>query len=118
MAMACHGLTSNVVVEHVERREERRRSIPLVIVSHRSAPTLLDRQAGLCAVESLNLRLLVGAEHERMLRRIQIEPDHVDELLNEMGVVADLERTKSMRLQTVCFPDAVDQDVINLELSS
>lgn len=37
--------------------------------------TLLHRQRPLCAVESLNLALLVGAEHERLFGRGQIQTD-------------------------------------------
>jgi hypothetical protein len=37
------------------------------------------------------LGLLIEAEHHRPGRRIQIEPDHVDQLGLEVRVVADLE---------------------------
>ena len=55
MAMARHALADDRAVEDIERREQRRRAIADVIMGHRPGPTLLDRQAGLGAVEGLDL---------------------------------------------------------------
>jgi hypothetical protein len=41
-------------------------------VSHRAASPLLHRQAGLSAIQSLNLALFVHAKHDRLLRGIQV----------------------------------------------
>src|ERR1700722_9488392 len=51
MPMALHVAADHGSVEHVHRRKQRRRAIALVIMSHRSRPALLLRQAGLGSVE-------------------------------------------------------------------
>ena len=38
-----------------------------------------ERQAGLTTLECLALRFLVATQHQSLLRRIEIEPDHVPE---------------------------------------
>jgi hypothetical protein len=58
----------------------------LVVVRHRRSPALLHRQAGLSAIERLDLALLVDAEHHGLVRRIEIEPDDVDDLLGELRI--------------------------------
>jgi hypothetical protein len=40
----------------------------------------------------LDLTFLVDAQDQGLVRRIQIEPDHVGELLQEVLVAAELER--------------------------
>ena len=49
----------------------------LVVVGHGSGPTLLHGQARLGAVERLDLGLLVDRQHDGVLRRVEIQPDHV-----------------------------------------
>lgn len=78
----------------------------LVIVRHGPEPPLLERQAGLDAVERLDLALLVNREHDGMRGRVDIKPDHVEELRGELGVVGGLELAVAMRLKAVGSPDA------------
>jgi hypothetical protein len=51
-----------------------------VVVGHRPAPTRLQRQPGLGAVERLDLALFVQPQHDRVRRRFHIEADDVGEL--------------------------------------
>ena len=51
MAMARHALADDRAVADIECREQRCRAVADVIMGHRPGPTLLDRQAGLSAVE-------------------------------------------------------------------
>jgi hypothetical protein len=46
------------------------------------------------AVQSLNLALLVHAQHQRVLGRVQVQTDDVLQFLGERWVVADLEVTR------------------------
>ena len=55
MAVALHVLCDDRSVQHVERGEQRRRAMPFVIIGHRTGAALLHRQAGLGAVERLDL---------------------------------------------------------------
>jgi hypothetical protein len=90
---------------HIERGEERRRAIALVVMGHRPGAALFQGQAGLRPVERLNLAFLVDGQHERLLRRIEIEADDVLNLFEEIGVVGDLEALHLMRLEPVLGPD-------------
>ena len=58
-----HAAAEHRAVEHVEGREQGGRAVPLVVVGHRPALAGLDRQAGLGAVEGLDLRFLVERQH-------------------------------------------------------
>ena len=48
--------------------------MPDLVLGHGFGPALVDRQARLGAVESLDLRLLVYRQHQAMRRRVEIEP--------------------------------------------
>jgi hypothetical protein len=78
-------------------------------VGHRSIATLFHRQAGLGAVQRLDLRLLVGQENDGMGGWIDIEPDDVTQFVNELRIVAELELLHPMRLKAVSAPDALDE---------
>jgi|GEM_PF-2581194 len=65
----------------------------------RTAATGVERQAFLGALESLNLALFVGIEHLCMFGGIEIQANHVGQLLNELRVIAQLKRANPMRLQ-------------------
>ena len=77
MAMALHVAADDRAVEHVERGEQRRGAVALVVVGHGAGATLLHRQAGLGAVERLDLALLVDREDDGVGGRIDIEADDV-----------------------------------------
>jgi hypothetical protein len=79
-------------------------AIPFVVVGHGAATALLDRQAGLTAVQRLNLALFVSAQNDRVLRKVQVKShDHI-QLLRKPRIVADLESPQQMWLQTVGMP--------------
>jgi hypothetical protein len=68
----------------------------------------LHRQAGLGSIERLDLRLLVDQQHHRMLRRVDIEPNHALDLLGEGRIVRELELPPAMRHEARLAPDDVD----------
>jgi len=57
--------------------------MPLVVMGHRAGAPFLDRQPGLGAVERLDLALLIDREHDRVRRRIDVEPDDCAQLGDE-----------------------------------
>jgi hypothetical protein len=67
----------------------------------------LHRQRRLGAIERLDLRLLIHAEHQRALRRRHVEPDDIDDLLGQPRIAGELERADLMRLELVLAPDPV-----------
>ena len=66
----------------------------------------LHRQQRLRAVERLDLRLLIDAEHGRVRRGIQIEADDISDFLDEERIRRQLEGLAPMRLQPNRAPNA------------
>ncbi len=76
------------------------------------APWVPGRQGGAGAPpralegKRLDLGLLVNAEHDGAIRRVEVKPDNIGDLLLEQRVVRNLEALHDMRLQTGIGPDA------------
>src|SRR6185503_10799871 len=79
-------------------------AVAFVVVGHRLPATLGHRQRRLRAVKRLHRGLFVGAQHDRVLRRVQIQTHDIDELLLELGVARHLERVDSVRFETQLLP--------------
>ena len=109
MAMALHVAADHRAVEDVHRGEQRRRSVPLVVVCHRSGAALLQRQSGLGAVQRLNLALLVDRQDDGVRGRIDIEPDDVAQFVDEARIVGQLELAHPVRLEAVLAPDTLNR---------
>ncbi len=115
MAMPILALPDEGAIGHIERRKERRGAVADVVMGHRAGAPFLERQAGLRAVQRLDLALLVAAEDERVLGRIQIQPDHILELFGKARIVGDFEGARQMRLEPVRTPDAADRAVAQVQ---
>ena len=74
------------------------------------------REQRLCAIERLNLTLLVDAEHERLAFSIHVQPDDVAHLLDEPRVGRELERPGAVRLEVERTPDARHRRLAQAEL--
>ena len=107
MAVALHAAADDLAFQHVERGEQAGGAMPLIVVGHRPAAALLHRQAGLGAVERLDLRFLIDRQHQAVGRRIEIQPDHVAQLGGKGWILRQLEAPHPMRQQTVGGPDAL-----------
>ena len=101
MAMAGHVLSNHRAIKHVQRGEERSGAVSLVILGHRSARSLLQRQTGLGRVKRLNVQLFVDRDHHCMRRRGDVEADDVGELLGESRGVRQLEAAPAMGAETM-----------------
>lgn len=98
------GMTAAGVVEHfggddVHRREQIDASVTLVVVRNRLTPAGLDWQRWLRPIMRLTLGLFVEREHQRAFRRIEMQPDDIDEPRFEIGVVRQLKRVDLPRPQ-------------------
>ena len=76
----------------------------LIVVGHGGGAALLERQPGLGPVECLNLRLLIHAQHDGPVRRVEIQPDDLGDLSLEHRIIRDLEPLREMRLQASFGP--------------
>ena len=94
--------------EDIEGGEQGPGAMPLVIMRHRRAAPFLQGQPGLGTIQALDLALLVGAEHQGFVRRMEVEPHHIRQLFDEPGIATDLAGPSSMRLEPVGLPDPMD----------
>jgi hypothetical protein len=109
MAMALHIATDHRAVEDVHRGEQLRRSVPLIVVCHRSGAALLQRQSGLRAVQRLNLALLIDRQDDGVRGRIDLEPDDIAQFVDETGIVGELELAHPVRLEAKLASDALNR---------
>src|SRR5262249_16995372 len=63
MAMALIAVADDFAGENIQRRKQSRRTVSLIVMCHGAATAFLQRQPRLSALQSLNLALLVDAEH-------------------------------------------------------
>ena len=66
------------------------------------------RQQRLGTVQRLNLALLVHAEDDRVIGRVQVQPPDGAHFLDEQRVGREFEGLGAMRLQTKGAPNAAD----------
>jgi hypothetical protein len=59
VAMTWHAISDNGSLQYIQRSEQRRGSMPFVVVRHRSATSCLHRQVGLGSTQRLNLTFLI-----------------------------------------------------------
>ena len=90
---------------HLQRGEQRGGAVADVVVGLLLRHPRQDRQDRRGPVQGLDLRFLIDAEHHGLLRRVQIQPDHVADLRVELGVGGELERLDPPRLQLPLAPD-------------
>ena len=70
-------------------------------------------QEGLGALQGLALALLVDAQDQSMVGRIQIETDDVADLLDEEGIGGELEVLLPMGLEVEGGPEALDRGLLD-----
>ena len=90
MPMPRHAVADDRPIEQAQRREQGGRAVAFVIMRQRATAALLQRQARLRTIESLDLTFLVDGEDQGLVRWIKIQADHVIELLDKALVAADL----------------------------
>jgi hypothetical protein len=92
----------------VQNGEQRGRAMTPVVMAAPLDLTRPHRQQRLGAVERLDLRLFIDAEHEGAVGRVDVEPDNVADLRHKQRIGGELEGLDTMRLQTEGAPDAAD----------
>ena len=99
MSMTLHAASDHAACRHVQRRKQRGRAVPDVVMRHRAAAAALEGQSGLSAIERLDLAFLIHREHHGVRRRVDVETDDIAQLGREVRVVGQLELAQSVRLK-------------------
>ncbi len=94
-----------------QRGEQRAGAVPHVVVGPSFGEPGLHRQHLLGPVQRLDLGLLIHTQHDRVLRRRQVQPDHVGDLRDQLGVGGELERLGPPGLHPVVPPGPSDRGV-------
>ena len=98
------GLAYHFAGLRIERRVQRQRAVPVVLQPMPFGSSRRQRQHRIVAIERLNRRLLVHAEHRRVRRRVQVQPDDVGSLLLEVRIVGAHVALQPVRLQPMLVP--------------
>ena len=106
-AMAAVQRADHLAGGEVQRGVEARGAGALVVVGRALGHAREHRQDRRGAIQRLDLGLLVDAEHDRALGRVEIQPDDVADLLDELRVLGELPRLLAVRLQPERLPDPV-----------
>ena len=106
MPVLRHAVTDHGAIERTQGREQSGGAVARVVVRHRAAAPRLQRQTRLGSVQGLNLALLIDAEHQRFVGRVEVKADHVGELFNEPRIATHLERRHPVGLQIVLLPNS------------
>ena len=64
-------LADDLALKHIERREQRRDAVTLVVVGDGAGTSLLHRQPRLGAVQRLDLAFLIDRENDGVVGRIE-----------------------------------------------
>jgi len=109
MTMALHVAPKTVFFQGIQGSKQRRGVMALVVM--RQAPALpgLERQAGLGAVDRLDLGFLVDREHKGMSGRGHVEAHNNFEFLGELWIARALESAQAMGLKPVSLPDSLNR---------
>jgi hypothetical protein len=74
----------------LKSREQRGGPVALLVVLGLLRESRTERKDRLGAIERLDLRLLIHAEHDRVVGRVQIQADDVADLGLQLGSVENL----------------------------
>lgn len=108
VAMPALALGEDLALSDVQRREQRGRPVSDVVVRDPLDIAQPEREDRLRAIEGLDLTLLVDAQHDRVIRRVEIEPDDIAHLLDKERVGGQLEMLLAVGLEPKGRPDAMD----------
>ena len=98
MPMARLALCKHFAIEHVEGGEQGGGAVAIIIVRYAFEVTQAHRQQRLGPLQRLHLALLVYAQHQRIVRRIELQAHDVAHFLHKERIGGKLEALGAMRL--------------------
>ena len=107
VGVARHAAADDRPVEDVEAGEQGGGAVALIIMGHGAAFAGFHRQAGLGAVERLDLRFLVDRDDDGMNGRVHVVANDIFDLFSKSRVGGGLEGADPVRLKMVCLPERV-----------
>jgi hypothetical protein len=97
---------------YIHSRQQRRNTMPLVIVGLASGHARRQRQNRFRPIQCLDLAFLIQADYNRTIRRVQIQAHNVPYLFHKLWVFGELEVLYTMRynpnarqIRTIAFCD-------------
>ncbi len=103
------ALGQNLTGGDVQSGEQGGGAVADVVVGDAFHVAQAHGQQRLGAVESLDLRLLIHAEHHRLIGRVQVETDDVADFLDKEGIRGELERFLPVGLDREGLQPAVNR---------
>jgi len=111
--MVGNGLTQDFAAFGVERGVQRERAMPIVLEAVALSSPRAKRQHRVKAIEGLNRGLLIDTEHCGVLRRVDVEPDHIGGLALEVWIIRGHVALQPMGLKAGAPPDPRDHHMID-----
>ena len=108
MTMPWFALRQDFPGFDIQRGEQRRGAVSLVVVGHALDVSQAERQHRLGPFQRLDLALLVDAQHHGALGGMQVQIDDVAYLFYEERICGEFEVRPTVGLQTESTPDAMD----------
>ena len=105
VSVSGHAVSDDCAIEHAQSREQRRRAVARIVVGLAFGNAGAQRGCRSCPIEGLNLTLLVDAENQSLVGRVEVKPHHIVKLFAEVLVFAEFEGFDKMRLQVVSPPN-------------
>ncbi|MCY1531917.1 hypothetical protein D9M68_671570 [compost metagenome] len=106
--MSLGDATDDLAGQDVKGGIQTGRAVALVVMRPALDLPGLERQHGLGAIQRLDLCFFVHREHQRVVGRIQVQPDHIDHFVGKVRVVADLEGFQPVGLEVGGCPHLGD----------
>ncbi len=116
--VARHRLPEHLARLGVERGEERQRAVPVIFEAMPLGPPRRQRQHGIEAIERLNGGFLVDGKDRGVVRRIDVEANHVGGLPLEVGIVRLHVAFEPVRLKAGALPGFRHEVVMDLEYAA
>src|SRR5258705_13874505 len=104
MAMALHALADDLALKDIERCEQGRDAMALVVMGYGASAPLFHRQTRLGAIKRLNLALLIDRQDNGVVGRVDVEADDLVQFGGKLRIVGQLELTHPVRLEAMSTP--------------
>src|SRR5208283_313287 len=107
--MTAMASPNHLAAFHVQSSEQRSGSVANIIMAAAFHLPGTHGQQRLRAIQRLDLRLLVYAQHQRAVRWVQTKPHNIAHLVDEQRIARQFEAFAAVRQQGESTPDTADR---------